>query len=104
MTLVLYGADVKNDVLYGLFAGWNCINGTLEGFASRYKSWTLHFYTSEKGRALGMQYQKREYVDCDFLTFELRLVDLFEVAKLRPVIIKDRSRVVGDVLKFIKEK
>ena len=101
--MLLNDADIKTDILYGLFVGWNCIRGMADGFKP-YKSWSLDVYTTAKGRTMGMQYQKREYVDCDFLTFELTVLDLFKMAKLIPVIVKDRARVVEDVVKFIKEK
>lgn len=103
MSLIVYGLDIEHDVLYGLIAGWNCLQMTDSG-PQPHKSWTLHFYTSKQGRKRGMEYQKREYVDCDFLTFELKAADLFKMSSLQPVILKDRGRVVADILKFIKER
>jgi len=95
--------DAETDILYGLLVGWNCRRLTEQGVIP-YKDWAIHIYYSEKSRRLGMKYQKREYVDCDFLTFEIKVIDLFNMAKLATVIPKDRSYVDEDVMRFIKSK
>ena len=74
--------DIKSDVLYGLLQGNAFINRvTLE----KGKRWALHFYPTEKGRKRGMIYQKRNYGG-DLLTFEIKVIDLFNKAKLAAVI------------------
>jgi hypothetical protein len=95
--------DIRQDVLYILFCGWNCTKLTESGRIP-YKSWSLHIYTSLKGRHLGMMRQKREYVDCDFLTVDIKVGDLFSQAKTETIIPKELTYVEGDVTAFIKSK
>ncbi len=68
--------DINSDVLYGLLVG--------RALSDR-KKWDLHFYPTEKGRKLGMIYQKRDYGG-DLLTFEIKVLDLFKQAKSVTVI------------------
>ena len=74
--------DIKSDVLYGLLQGSAFINKVTQEKGRR---WALHFYPSEKGRKRGMIYQKRQYGG-DLLTFEIKVLDLFNKAKLAAVI------------------
>lgn len=74
--------DIKTDVLYGLLIG--------RAFRDRatleiWKHWDLHFYPTKKGRKRGMIYQKRNYGG-DLLTFEIKVIELFNQAKSATVI------------------
>ena len=69
--------DIKSDVLYGLLQGSAFIN---RATGEKGKSWSLHFYPTEKGRKRGMIYQKRNYGG-DLLTFEIKVIDLFNQGK-----------------------
>ena len=74
--------DIKTDILYGLLVGRSWVDRVTKETG---KEWDLHFYPTEKGRKRGMIYQKREYGG-DLLTFEIKVLDLFNQAKSVTVI------------------
>ena len=74
--------DPTSDVIYGLLQGSAFINRVTK---EKGKRWALHLYPTEKGRRQGMIYQKRNYGG-DLLTFEIKVIDLFNKAELMAVI------------------
>lgn len=78
--------DIKTDILYGLFVGRAWRHRVTEETG---KDWDLHFYNSDKSRRRGIIYQKREYPGADFLTFELKTIDLIQKAKTSTIIPKE---------------
>lgn len=89
--------DIKTDVLYGLLTGRAFRDrATLEVT----KHWDLHFYPTEKGRKRGMIYQKRHYGG-DLLTFEIKVIELFNQAKSVTVIPREIN-VDETAMKYLK--
>ena len=95
-----YTCFPTDGVLYGLLEGHSY---TKFATGEKTKEWNLHLYGSEKGRRQGMLYQRRQYLQCDIVSFELRLRDLLKGAQLQTVIPRELY-VEGDVLRFLKEK
>lgn len=91
--------DVNKDIIYGLLIGspWRDIGSPDRKILRR---WCIHLYTSDKGRKQGMRWQKRIYHHSDFLTFEIKVRDLFNGAKLATIIPRELP-VDDDVRHFL---
>ena len=83
--------DIQTDVLYGLLIGRAFVHRVTK---EKGKDWSLSFYDSEKGRRRGMFYHQRNYLGSEFLTFEIKTIDLFKQSKL--VVISPREINVKD--------
>ena len=70
----------KTDILYGFFVGHLTTIG---------KDWEIAFYCNERARTRAMRYLKELYRECDFLTFEIKVVDLFNRGVSKTMLNKD---------------
>lgn len=78
--------DIKTDVLYGLLIGKAFVDRITQ---EQGKDWDLWFYSSERGRRQGIFYHKRHYPGSEFLTFEIKVIDLLKQSRLATVIPKE---------------
>ena len=91
--------DIKTDILYGLLIGRAYFHRvTLE----KGKDWDLAFYGSEKGRRRGMLYHKRTYPGSEFLTFEVKTIDLFKQSKLATIIPRE-IHIDNEAMKLLRK-
>lgn len=90
----------RDDVLYGLFVTYPCINKVTQEETS---SWSMHIYASEKGRHQGSIYQKRQAPTAILLTFEIKVADLIKQSKMATIVPREINK--DDIaLNYLEER
>lgn len=99
MTAWMNIADIKTDILYGIFVSHAYRSPIHKELG---KSWSMWLYSSASNRRRGILYHKRYYQGCECLSFEVKVIDLIKNAKLEALLPREIN--VDDVALNFLEK